>query len=229
MVDLNKFAVQGTPVARDLGTAAPKMDDLIKNLGTVSTAANESFPSLGEALERGRPALITARPLIQDLSKLGTQAGPATKNLDLLTASLQQTKGVERINDFLYYLATEHERVRLDRALPARRAGHQQLLDLRAHAGLERELQRPLLQRLRRRGADLSAHNAKFDAKAQQSKGSVSPQGTLLQGLIGTGDTAQQTRDREQGLERLRQGANGQSKALGGEEPMLDYLLGGGR
>src|SRR6185312_16459513 len=93
-------------VARDLGAAAPKMDDLIKNLGTVSTAANESFPSLGDALARGRPALITARPLVQDLSKLGTQAGPATKNLDLLTASLQQTKGVERINDFLYYLAT---------------------------------------------------------------------------------------------------------------------------
>jgi hypothetical protein len=77
--------------------------------------------------------------------------------------------------------------------------------------------------------ADLSPRNAKFDTSAQKSKGSVSPQGSLLQGLIGTGDTAQQTRDREQGLKRLRQGANGQSKALAGQEPMLDYLLGGGQ
>ena len=229
MVDLNKFAVQGTPVARDLGAAAPKMDDLIKNLGTVSTAANESFPSLGEALARGRPALITARPLVQDLSKLGTQAGPVTKNLDLLTASLQQTKGVERINDFLYYLATSTNGFdSIGHYLRAGLVTNNCSTYVLTPASSENCNAR-FYSAFGDAAADLSAHNAKFDAKAQQSKGSVSPQGTLLQGLIGTGDTPQQTRDREQGLERLRQGANGQSKALGGQEPMLDYLLGGGR
>ena len=55
MADLDKVAVQGTPLLRDLGTAAPQMGRLIKGLGTFSEAANESFPSLGDALERGRP------------------------------------------------------------------------------------------------------------------------------------------------------------------------------
>ena len=55
MADLDKVAVQGTPLLRDLGTAAPQMGRLIKGLGTFSEAANESFPSLGDALEQ-RPA-----------------------------------------------------------------------------------------------------------------------------------------------------------------------------
>jgi virulence factor Mce-like protein len=228
MADLNQFAVEGTPVARDLRTAAPQMDDLIKNLGTVSTAANESFPSLGQALERGRPALITARPLIQDLRKLGTQAAPATKNLDLLTASLQQTKGVERINDFLYYLALSTNGFdSIGHYLRAGLVTNNCSTYVLTPASSEICNAR-FFSAFGDAAADLSARNAKYGAKAQQSKGSVSPQGTLLQGLIGTGDTAQQTRDREQGLERLREGAKGRSKALAGEEPMLDYLLGGG-
>ena len=77
--------------------------------------------------------------------------------------------------------------------------------------------------------ADLTSHTAEFDKNAQKSNGSVSPQGTLLQGLIGAGDDPSQTRERDQGIKRLRQGANGQSEALQGEEPMLDYLLGGER
>ena len=61
MADLDDLAKQGTPVLADLGEAAPNMDRLIRGLGTFSEAANESFPSLGDALERGRPALISAR------------------------------------------------------------------------------------------------------------------------------------------------------------------------
>ena len=51
----------------------------------------------------GRPALIRSRPLIQDLAKLGKQLDPTSKNLDELTTSLNETGGVERINDFVYY------------------------------------------------------------------------------------------------------------------------------
>ena len=104
MADLDKVAVQGTPLLRDFGTAAPQMGRLIRGLGTFSTAANESFPSLGDALEQGRPALIRARPLIQQLGELGREAKPAVKDLDKLTASLKDTQGIQRINDFLYYL-----------------------------------------------------------------------------------------------------------------------------
>jgi virulence factor Mce-like protein len=225
MADLDDLAVQGTPVLRDLGTAAPQMDDLIKGLGTVSEAGRKSFPSLGDALERGRPALIRSRPLIKDLRSLGREAAPATKNLDLLTASLKETGGVEHINDFLYYLSLSTNG--FDAIGHYLRAG---LVTNNCSAYVLRpatsaNCNARFFSALGDSKAD--ARTAKFDKTAQQSKGSVSPQGTLLQGLLGAAGDATQTRERQQGIKRLRQGANGQSEALQGEEPMLDYLLGG--
>jgi hypothetical protein len=226
MADLDELAVQGTPLLRDLGTAAPQMDDLIKGLGTVSEAGRESFPSLGDALERGRPALIRARPLIQDLRKLGRQAAPATKNLDLLTASLQQTGGVERINDFVYYLALATNG--FDAIGHYLRAG---LVTNNCSTYVMVPATAPncnarFFSALGDARADLSAHNAKFDS-AKQGKGSVSPQGTLLQGILGSPSDPAQERERDEGIKRLREDAKGQSEPLQGEEPMLDYLLGG--
>ena len=226
MVDLDELAVQGTPLLRDLGTAAPKMDDLIKGLGTVSEAGRESFPSLGDALERGRPALLRARPLIQDLRKLGRQAAPATKDLDLLTASLQQTGGVERINDFIYYLALSTNG--FDAIGHYLRAG---LVTNNCSTYVMTPASAPncnarFFSALGDARADLSAHNAKFD-ETKQGKGSVSPQGTLLQGILGSPSDPAQERERDEGIKRLREDAKGQSEPLQGEDPMLDYLLGG--
>jgi ABC-type transporter Mla subunit MlaD len=228
MADLDDLAVQGTPLLRDLGTAAPQMDDLIKGLGTFSEASRESFPSLGDALERGRPALIRARPLIQDLRRLGRQAAPATKNLDLLTASLRETEGVERINDFLYYLALSTNG--FDAIGHYLRAG---LVTNNCSAYVLVPASSPncnarFFSAFGDASADLSARNAKFDENAKQGEGSVSPQGTLLQGILGAPTDPAQTRERNQGLKRLREDANkGQSDAIQGDEPMLDYLLGG--
>jgi ABC-type transporter Mla subunit MlaD len=225
MADLDDFAVQGTPVAADLNQAAPKLDDVIKNLGTVSEAGRESFPSLGDALERGRPALIRARPLIQDLTKLGTQAGPATKNLDLLTASLQQTKGVERINDFIYYLSLSTNGFdALGHYLRAGLVTNNCSTYVMTPASTE-----VCNARFFSAFGDASAEprNAKFDEQAQKSRGSVNPQGTLLQGLLGSGGDGSETRERNQGLKRIRERAKSGSPALQNDEPMLDYLLGG--
>ena len=226
MVDLDELAVQGTPLLRDLGAAAPKMDDVIKGLGTVSEAGRESFPSLGDALERGRPALLRARPLIQDLRKLGREAAPATKNLDLLTASLQETGGVERINDFIYYLALSTNGFDaighyLRAGLVTNNCSTYVLTPASASNCNAR-----FFSALGDAGADLSAHNAKFD-ESKQGKGSVSPQGTLLQGILGSASDPAQERERDEGIKRLREDAKGGSEPLQGEEPMLDYLLGG--
>ena len=76
MADLEGLTDQGTPLLADLDAAAPALGRLIEAQGTLATASREAFPSLGEALERGRPALIRARPLIQDLRKLGDQLAP---------------------------------------------------------------------------------------------------------------------------------------------------------
>jgi virulence factor Mce-like protein len=224
MADLEELADQGTPLLADLGAAAPQMDDLIKSLGTVSEAGRESFPSLGEALERGRPALIRARPLVQDLRDLGRQAAPATLDLDKLTASLRETDGVERINDLLYYLALNTNG--FDAVGHYLRAGlvTNSCSDyvLRSATGCNSKFYDPFSGPA---SASLQARNAKFDDK--QGGGSVSPQGTLLEGLLGAPGDGTEARQREQGIKRLQERANGQSQGLQGREPMLDYLLGG--
>src|SRR5215210_7257486 len=105
MADLEDFTDQGTPLLTDLNAAAPALGRLIRGQGTLADASRKSFPSLGDALERGRPALIRARPLVRDLGRLGKQLAPASVDLDELTASLQKTGAIERIADTLYYIA----------------------------------------------------------------------------------------------------------------------------
>jgi hypothetical protein len=228
MADLEALADQGSPLLADLKAAAPNMDRLIHGLGTLSEAGRESFPSLGEALERGRPALIRARPLIRDLGRLGREAGPATRSLDELTASLQETQGIERINDFLYYLALNTNG--FDSVGHYLRAG---LVTNTCSSyftepagGCNSNFFDPFLGPA---SASLGARNAEPPAAAATtgSGGSVAPQGTLLGGLLGGDEDPVQARQREEGLERLRERAAGQSPALGPKEPVLDYLLGG--
>ena len=63
----------------------------------------------------------------------------------------------------------------------------------------------------------------------RSNQGSVNPQGTLLQNLLGSADQPGQTQERKQGLARLRERAQAKSPALqGSNEPLLDYLLGSG-
>jgi ABC-type transporter Mla subunit MlaD len=226
MADLDKVAKQGAPLLADIKAADRSMGPLIHNLGTVSEAGRKSFPSLGDALERGRPALIRARPLIQDLRALGKQAAPATDSLDKLTASLQETKALQKIDDFVYYLTTATNG--FDSVGHYLRAG----LVTNQCSGY-----------FLRTASNCSAHfySALGSAKAattgnaslsngSSSQSSVSPQGTLLQNLLGSANQPGQAQERVQGLKRLRQRAATNSPALkGSDEPLLDYLLGSGR
>ena len=228
MADLEGLADQGTPLLADLRSAAPDMDRLIRGLGTLSEAGRGSFPSLGAALERGRPALIRARPLIKDLGRLGRQAGPATRSLDELTASLRRTEGIERINDFLYYLALNTNG--FDSVGHYLRAG---LVTNTCSSyftepagGCNGNFYDPFSGPA---SASLAPRNAPFDEKGAQGAGggSVAPQGSVLGSLLGPAPDPSLAREREDGLERLRRRAEGQSPALGAEEPVLEYLLGG--
>jgi virulence factor Mce-like protein len=228
LADLDKVAKQGTPLLADLGDAAPSMGPLIHNLGTVSEAGRKSFPSLGDALERGRPALIRARPLIKDLRKLGKQAAPATDDLDKLTASLDETKGLQRINDFVYYLALATNGY--DSIGHYLRAGlvtnSCSTYFLRSAVGCNSKFYDPFGSGA---SASLPAQTASYSGKRSSGgSGSVSPQGSLLQDLLGSPSTPKQDKERKQGLARLRKRAQGSSPALrGSDEPLLDYLLGG--
>jgi hypothetical protein len=227
MADLDKVAVQGTPLLRDFGSAAPQMGRLIRSLGTFSTAANESFPSLGDALEQGRPALIRARPLIQQLGELGREANPAVKDLDKLTASLKDTQGIQRINDFLYYLTLSTNGY--DSLGHYLRAG----LVATANCSNRAVVHAPqgncwaLFYDPEEDPSASSASSAGADgASGSQGTGTTRRRSPLLESLIGTPETKAQARERERQMDQLRQRSAKPSAALQSDEPVLDYLLG---
>jgi ABC-type transporter Mla subunit MlaD len=225
LADLDKVAKQGAPLLADIKAADRSMGPLIHNLGTVSEAGRKSFPSLGDALERGRPALIRARPLIQDLRALGKQAAPATDSLDKLTASLDETHALQKIDDFVYYLTTATNG--FDSVGHYLRAGlvTNQCSSYALVSGGS-TCNAKFFSPFGSAGAS-SAGSASYSKGSSQ--GSVNPQGTLLQNLLGSADQPGQTQERKQGLARLRERAQAKSPALrGSNEPLLDYLLGSG-
>ncbi len=224
MADLEGFADQGTPVFTDLRAAAPALGRLIEAQGTLADASSETLPSLGDALERGRPALIQARPLIQDLNRLGKELAPVSVNLDQLTESLKETGGVERINDFVYYLALATNG--FDSTGHYLRAG----LVTNTCSTYSAENFPTCSAMFFNTAPEPASASGAANAGASQSSGvgSVAPTGSVLGELLGQGGTEAGGREREKNLKTLRSRAKAQSPALDeAGEPVLDYLLGG--
>jgi ABC-type transporter Mla subunit MlaD len=105
MQRLGGLADQMTPVLTDLGAAAPDINRFIKALGPFSQAGIPALTSLGDASVVGDQALLKSKPIIGDLRTFAGEAKPLTKNLNLLLTSLQDTGGIERLMDFLYFQA----------------------------------------------------------------------------------------------------------------------------
>ena len=225
MADLEDFADQGIPLLADLGDSAPALGRLIKAQGTLADSGRESFPSLGDALERGRPALIRSRPLFQDLTKLGNQLGPTSVDLDDLLKSLDQTGGLERLNELLYYSALSVNG--FDDIGHYLRAGLVTNLCSTYATEIFATCSANFYDTTAAAPANtLEARNAR-PAKADGTEGSIAPLNAMLQDMLGAGGTAEGARERERNLDTLRERAKGQSPGLSGSEPVLDYLLGG--
>jgi len=225
MADLEDFTDQGTPLLTDLNAAAPALGRLIEAQGTLSDASRESFPSLGDALERGRPALIEARPLIRDLGELGREAAPVSVNLDELTKSLNRTDAIERLNDLIYYITLASNG--FDGLGHYLRAGL--VTNVCSTYALEpspacRSTFYDPAAETSSASTRLEAANA--DPSKQTDKGSVPPTGTLLKDLLGQSDPSVD-RQREKNLEALRRRSEQGSPSADPAEPALDYLLGG--
>ena len=225
MADLEDFTDQGTPLLTDLNAAAPALGRLIEAQGTLADASRESFPSLGDALERGRPALIEARPLIRDLGEFGQEAAPVSINLDELTKSLNRTDAIERLNDVIYYLTLASNG--FDGLGHYLRAG----LVTNVCSTYALEPSPACRSTFYDPAAETSSANtpleaANADPSTQTGKGSVPPTGTLLQDLLGKSDP-NVSKQREQNMEALRRRAERGSPSSDPAEPALDYLLGG--
>jgi phospholipid/cholesterol/gamma-HCH transport system substrate-binding protein len=216
MADLEGFDDQATPVVADLGAAAPSLARLIKGQGELATAARKSFPSLGDSLARSRPALIGSRPLIRNLGRFAKPAKPASKDLDLLTASLDETGGPERIMDFLYYSTLAINGFDS--------IGHY----LRAGLVVNTCSNYTLTVSPGCNATFFDSSAAAANAPAPTEPASAPPAGTMLKQLLGTGESAAQRAEREHNLQRLH-GQDASPPGLGPREPALDFLLGDDR
>ncbi len=227
MADLEGFTDQGTPLLRDLGDAAPALGRLIEAQGTLADASRESLPSLGDALERGRPALLRSQPLIQDLTKLGKQLAPVSVDLDDLLRSLDQTGGLKRLNETLYYSALSVNG--FDEIGHYLRAGLVTNLCSTYATGIFGACTANFYDATEVASAGASGEVEARNATAVEQVGSsVAPADAILRDLLGAGGTPEGARERERNLDTLRDRAqSGRSPALGDSEPMLDYLLGG--
>ena len=103
MERLGALSDEMTPVLSDLHDAAPDINRFILELGPFSKAGSASFPSLGEAADVGRDALVRTKPIIEDLRAFTKPGKPLAKDLSALLTSLRDTGGIERLMDYLFY------------------------------------------------------------------------------------------------------------------------------
>jgi ABC-type transporter Mla subunit MlaD len=103
MIDLGALADQGTPLMQSLGQSASALGRQFENLTPFAKAARPALIELGNALQQSQPLLLASTPLANRLNSLGTQAAPAAKDLNRLTASLDVTGAIQQLMRVLFY------------------------------------------------------------------------------------------------------------------------------
>jgi ABC-type transporter Mla subunit MlaD len=106
MERLGSLSDQTTPLLVDLHARAGDINNVVRRLGPFSTAAIPAFDSLGEASKTGTPAVVAAQPVIADVRGLAKAVLPVGKTLREVLESFQQTGGIERLMDYIFYQAT---------------------------------------------------------------------------------------------------------------------------
>ena len=106
MKDLGALSDEMTPVISDLGEAAPGLNRFILALGPFSRQSEPALESLGDAVEVGGPALVDTEPLLDDLRDFGVDANPVSRNLNRLLTSFDETGGIERLMDYIFFQTT---------------------------------------------------------------------------------------------------------------------------
>jgi ABC-type transporter Mla subunit MlaD len=99
---LGAFAEATTPTMRQLGAAAPGLNEAFTSLPGFSASSEKFYKNFGQTSKLSGPALVATKPLLARLKKLGTAALPASTNLESLFGSFRNTGGLERLLDFIF-------------------------------------------------------------------------------------------------------------------------------
>jgi ABC-type transporter Mla subunit MlaD len=102
LASLGNLADQGTPLMASLGQSAAALDRQFTNLTPFAKAARPALIALGNSSQKSQPALVATIPLAKRLNKLGHQLSPSASLLDKLTASLNNTGGIEQLMALLF-------------------------------------------------------------------------------------------------------------------------------
>ena len=231
MEDLGALSDEMTPVISDLGDAAPGLNRFILALGPFSRQSVPSLDSLGEALQVGGPALVDTEPLLDDLRDFAVDANPVSKDLNRLLTSFDETGGIERLMDYIFFQVTAINGY--DSLSHYLRAGLIAAASCVQYAttvafGCEStfgEAQVAGSAAEPRRAAEIEARIA--DAPAPESAPPTERSlGDRIRDIVLSADPMLE-QQREDEIGRIREGAaNGPTGPYGDPEPFLDYMMG---
>jgi ABC-type transporter Mla subunit MlaD len=103
MADLGSLADQGTPLMASLSQAAAGINAQFRELIPFAGVARTALINLGNAAAASQAPLLASQSLANRLLKLGNAAEPSSKLLDQLTASLDNTGGIEQLMGVLFH------------------------------------------------------------------------------------------------------------------------------
>jgi ABC-type transporter Mla subunit MlaD len=231
MQELGALSDEMTPVISDLGDAAPDLNRFILALGPFSRQSVPSLDSLGEAVQVGGPALQNTEPLLADLRDFGVDANPVSKNLDRLLTSFDETGGIERLMDYIFFQVTAING--FDSLSHYLRAGLIASTACSFYAttvafGCESTFGEAQVSGAAAENpakAEIEAHIS--DAPRLESKGPIERTlGDRIDEIIQRANPEIEAQ-REAEIGRIREGAeNGPTGPYGDPEPFLDYLMG---
>jgi ABC-type transporter Mla subunit MlaD len=102
MERFGRLADQTTPAFTDFKTAAPGINEMIRQLPAFANSGTTFFTSLGKTSKVAGPALAGLAPLLTRAKTLGAAAKPFSASLSELLTSLRDTGGLERFMDFIF-------------------------------------------------------------------------------------------------------------------------------
>lgn len=102
MADLGSLADQGTPLMISLGQSASALARQFANLTPFAAKARTALVQLGAAAQESQSSLVQSLPLAERLRQLGASGRPSATLLDRLTASLNDTGGIEQLMSLLF-------------------------------------------------------------------------------------------------------------------------------
>jgi ABC-type transporter Mla subunit MlaD len=103
LADLGKLAGQGTPLMSSLGASASGLNREFTNLTPFARAARAALLRLGDTAQRSQSWLVDSEPLARQLLSLGSATKPSSRQLERLTASLDNSGAIPQLMRVLFY------------------------------------------------------------------------------------------------------------------------------